>query len=94
MIAAAASHNCVTLIYMSWLTYFGICHCFFEAKYLVLMDTFKARELILGQIEYTSKCSGCNLPMQPPVFLTSIHGPVILPYISNILLNGLTLYQV
>ena len=52
MIVAAASHNCVTLTYMSGLTDFGVCHCF-KAYFLILMDTFETREFILGQISYT-----------------------------------------
>ena len=84
MIAVAASHEFVFLTYMSWLTDFGVCHCFQGIFFLVLMDiTFKAREYILGQMAYTFKCSSCNACMQPPVFLTFSHGPVILPSISN-----------
>ena len=74
MIATAASHKCMTL------TDFGVCH-FFIAKLLVLMDTFEAGEFTLGQIAF--KCSSCNASMQPLASLIFIHGPVILPYISN-----------
>ena len=75
-------HKYVTLTYMSWLTDFGVCHCF-EGIFLVLMDNFETREFILGQIAYTLKFSSCNASMQLPVSLTFIHGPVILPYISS-----------
>ena len=55
----------------------------FEAKVLVLMDTFETREFIFCQIAYTSQCGSCNASMQSPVSLTFIHSPVSLPYISN-----------
>ena len=55
----------------------------FKANFLVLMDTFETREFILGQIAYTIEPSSCNASMQPPMSLTFIHGPVMLPYISN-----------
>ena len=89
MIAAAAIHKFVTLTHMSRLTdwclplFFFFFFFFFEAKVLVLMDTFETRDLILGQIAYTSKCSSGNASVRPPVSVTFIHGPVILPYISN-----------
>ena len=82
MIATAASHNCVTLIYVSWLTDFAVWHCC-EGKTVSFHDTFETREFILGQIAYTFKCSSCNASMQPPVSLTFTHGPLILLYISN-----------
>ena len=47
------------------------------------MDMFETKEFILGQIAYTFKCSSCNASMQHPMPLTFIHGPVILPYITN-----------
>ena len=47
------------------------------------MDMFETKEFILGQIAYTFKCSSCNASMQHPMTLTFIHGPVILPYITN-----------
>ena len=81
MIAAATLHNCVTT-YMSRLTDSDIWHCF-KAIFIILMDTFETSEFILGQIAYTFKCNSYNLSMQPPVSLTLIHVPVILPYISN-----------
>ena len=52
----------------------------FKAIGIVLMDTFETREFIFDQIAYSSSC---NASMQPPLSLTFIHGPVILPYISN-----------
>ena len=55
----------------------------FKAKFSVLMDIFETGEFILGQIAYTFKYSGCDAAIQPPVSLIFIHGPVILPYISN-----------
>ena len=81
MIAAAASHNFMTFTYMLWLTDFGVCDCFSD-KIFSLMDTFETRVFILGQIAYTLECTSCNGFMQPPLSLTFIHGPVILPYIS------------
>ena len=47
------------------------------------MDTFEIRHIIVGQIAHTLKCSGYNASMQPPVSLTFIQSPVIMPYISN-----------
>ena len=82
IIVAAVSHNYVTLTYISRLTDFGVCHCF-KPKFLVLMDTFETRKIILGQIADTFKYSICNASMQPSVSLTFLHGPVILHYISN-----------
>ena len=55
----------------------------FKAKYLVLIDTFVTRELILGQIAYTFKCSSCKTSMKPHMPLTFIHGQMILFYIFN-----------
>ena len=79
MIAAAASHNCMTLTYMSWLT--DLLTTVFKAKFLVLMDNFETTVFILSQIAYTLKCSNCTASLQPPVSLTHSHGPVILPCI-------------
>ena len=47
MVAAAASHNYMTVTYMSQLKDFGVCYCY-NAKCLVLMDTFETGEFILG----------------------------------------------
>ena len=56
MIAAPASHNCMTLTYMSLLTDF-VYATVFQANFLVLIDTFETGEFILGQIAYTFKGS-------------------------------------
>ena len=55
----------------------------FATVFKVILFCFETRELILGQIAYTRKFSSCKASMQPPVSLTFIHGPMILPYISN-----------
>ena len=33
VIAAAASHNCGAMTYMSWLIDFGVCHCFYSPDF-------------------------------------------------------------
>ena len=81
-VAVAAYHNCMTLAYISRLTDFGFATVF-KAKHLVLTDTFETREFVRGLIAYTIQCSSCSASMQPPMSLTFIHGPVILPYIFN-----------
>ena len=67
MIAAAASHNSVTLAYMSWLTDLGVCHCF-KAKFLVLMDVLESLYLVRWYIPLSAAANAS---------LTLIHGPVI-----------------
>ena len=54
-----------------------------KAKSLVLMDIFETKDFIIGQTAYAFKCSSRNASMQPPVSLIFIHGPVVVPYISN-----------
>ena len=54
-----------------------------KVKCLLLMNTSETKQLKRGPIAYTFKCSRCNASIQPSVFLTFIHGPVILPYIAK-----------
>ena len=59
MTAAAASHNCVSLSYMSRLIDFAVSNCFL-GKIFSFDDTFEERELILGQKTYPYNYSCCN----------------------------------
>ena len=73
---------------MSTLSDFGVYHCV-QVNIFSFDHTFETREFILGQIAYTLKCSSRDASMQPPVSMNFVHGPVILPYISDTF-NGLT----
>ena len=74
------------LTYMSWLTDFSVWVCF-KNKIFSVGDTFETREFILGQIACTFTSSSCNASVQCPLFLTFIHGPVILPYFLHCLMD-------